>query len=153
MDEFNSQDQNSYFCKIRATQRKIFISYLLRRNRCFQAELLTERIEKKIVKILIFQKLFHLNILTWFQFLWRLNIPVHMQKRDQNVKKYPILLKGSFGIRSTSKTSLMAAVWLKESYFHRNLDSSCLWWHSGCFVPLSCSKVQERILKRCIYHS
>lgn len=47
MEEFNSQDQNSYFCKIRATYRKISISYLLRRNRCCQAELLTEWIEKK----------------------------------------------------------------------------------------------------------
>lgn len=51
---------------------------------------------KKIVKILKFQKPFHLNISTVFQFLWRnkmlFNIPKQAQKHQQNVKKYPVLL-------------------------------------------------------------
>lgn len=52
MNELNSLDKNSYFCKIRGTWRKIFLSYVLRRNRCCQVELVIEQMEEKIVRIL-----------------------------------------------------------------------------------------------------
>jgi len=78
MNELNSHDQKSCFCKIRVTHRKIF-------NSIKEKQMLSSRIAhrtvavKKIVKILKFQKPFDLNISTIFQFLWRnkmlFNIP------------------------------------------------------------------------------